>query len=105
MNCATLISASLAAAFFVLTVGPVVPAADPAPKKFMVYVGTYTGEKKSEGIYRMELDLATGALLRLMVGIRIGQARARASYPSIAFSPYLANHVNPLVQGSRLTST
>ncbi len=31
-------------------------------KKFMVYVGTYTNDKKSEGIYRMELDLATGKL-------------------------------------------
>jgi 6-phosphogluconolactonase len=36
--------------------------ADQAPKKFMVYVGTYTGAKKSEGIYRMELDLDTGKL-------------------------------------------
>ena len=37
-------------------------AADKAPTKFMVYVGTYTSPKKSEGIYRMELDLATGKL-------------------------------------------
>ena len=37
-------------------------AEDPAPKKFMVYVGTYTSPKKSQGIYRMELDLATGKL-------------------------------------------
>jgi 6-phosphogluconolactonase len=36
-------------------------AEDKAPEKFMVYVGTYTGGK-SEGIYRMELDLATGKL-------------------------------------------
>ena len=28
----------------------------------MVYVGTYTSPKKSQGIYRMELDLATGKL-------------------------------------------
>jgi 6-phosphogluconolactonase len=59
---ATLVSASLATLYFVLAVGPVVLAAEQAPKKFMVYVGTYTGDTKSEGIYRMELDLATGAL-------------------------------------------
>ena len=41
---------------------PVTGAGDEAPKKFMVYVGTYTADKKSEGIYRMELDLASGKL-------------------------------------------
>src|SRR5262249_24353928 len=40
-------------------------AAEEAPKKMMVYFGTYTGQAKapkSEGIYRAELDLATGKL-------------------------------------------
>jgi 6-phosphogluconolactonase len=37
-------------------------AAEPAPGKFLVYVGTYTDGSKSEGIYRMELDLQTGKL-------------------------------------------
>jgi 6-phosphogluconolactonase len=40
-------------------------AAEEAPKKLMVYFGTYTGQPKgpkSEGIYRAELDLATGKL-------------------------------------------
>jgi 6-phosphogluconolactonase len=36
--------------------------AEEAPSKFLVYVGTYTEGSKSEGIYRMELDLATGKL-------------------------------------------
>jgi 6-phosphogluconolactonase len=45
-----------------LLVLPVAQAAEEAPKKYMVYVGTYTSPKKSEGIYRMELDLATGKL-------------------------------------------
>jgi 6-phosphogluconolactonase len=38
--------------------------ADEAPKagKLRFYVGTYTGGTKSKGIYRCELDLATGAL-------------------------------------------
>lgn len=37
-------------------------AEDKAPKKLMVYVGTYTDAKRSQGIYRMELDLETGKL-------------------------------------------
>ena len=45
-----------------LLVLPATRAEDEAPKKFMVYVGTYTSPKKSQGIYRMELDLATGKL-------------------------------------------
>lgn len=36
-------------------------AADPEPEKLWVYVGTYTGNN-SKGIYRYELDLATGKL-------------------------------------------
>jgi 6-phosphogluconolactonase len=36
--------------------------ADEAPKMLLVYVGTYTEGTKSQGIYRMELDLATGKL-------------------------------------------
>ena len=47
-----------------LAAGEVLPtlAADPAkPDKLWVYFGTYTG-KKSKGIYRSELDLATGKL-------------------------------------------
>ncbi|MFM7152377.1 MAG: lactonase family protein [Gemmataceae bacterium] len=32
------------------------------PEKLLVYVGTYTRGTKSEGIYRMELDLTTGKL-------------------------------------------
>src|SRR5262245_13212278 len=31
------------------------------PKKYRVYIGTYTG-KNSKGIYRCDLDLATGKL-------------------------------------------
>src|SRR5262245_10767413 len=37
-------------------------AEEKGPKKLMVYFGTYTGDKKSEGIYRSELDLETGKL-------------------------------------------
>jgi 6-phosphogluconolactonase len=41
---------------------PATRAEEAAPKKYMVYIGTYTSPKKSQGIYRMELDLATGKL-------------------------------------------
>jgi 6-phosphogluconolactonase len=37
-----------------------VTAADEAPSKFMVYIGTYTRGTKSEGIYRFLFDPATG---------------------------------------------
>jgi 6-phosphogluconolactonase len=53
---------SLAACLLALAYLPATRAEDPAPKKFMVYVGTYTSDKKSEGIYRMEFDPATGKL-------------------------------------------
>src|SRR4051794_30324844 len=52
----------LVAGLLGLAAAPAGAADDSAPKTFMVYVGTYTGAKKSEGIYRMELDLATGKL-------------------------------------------
>jgi 6-phosphogluconolactonase len=47
-----------------LLLASMVPAADkePAPEKLWVYIGTYTEEKKSKGIYLLELDLATGKL-------------------------------------------
>jgi 6-phosphogluconolactonase len=41
---------------------PSARAADAAPTKLWVYVGTYTQGTKSKGIYRYDLDLATGKL-------------------------------------------
>ena len=60
MNRCRLVGLTLAAC---LTVLPVLRGEDreKTPKKFMVYFGTYTGGK-SKGIYRSELDLATGKL-------------------------------------------
>ncbi len=57
-----LIVAGLSACLFGLAGPSPAQAGDKAPTKFMVYVGTYTSPKKSQGIYRMELDLATGKL-------------------------------------------
>jgi 6-phosphogluconolactonase len=62
MTRARLVVAGLAACLFGLATLPGTRAGNPAPKKYLVYVGTYTNDKKSEGIYRMELDLASGKL-------------------------------------------
>ncbi len=59
---ARLIVAASFACLFCFGVLPASRAEVAAPKKYLVYVGTYTSDKKSEGIYRMELDLATGKL-------------------------------------------
>jgi 6-phosphogluconolactonase len=45
-----------------LTTCLALPAGEKKPEKFTVYVGTYTRGTKSEGIYRMDLDVATGKL-------------------------------------------
>lgn len=39
-----------------------VAAGEKKPAKFTVYVGTYTQAGKSQGVYRMDLDVATGKL-------------------------------------------
>jgi hypothetical protein len=44
------IVAGLAGCLLCFAVWPAVGAEDKAPKKFMVYVGTYTDDNKSEGI-------------------------------------------------------
>ncbi len=53
----------LVTSFAVFALLPLLPAADDKkPEKFRVYVGTYTRGTRSEGIYRTDLDLATGKL-------------------------------------------
>ncbi len=61
MTRARLLVAGLTLCLLALAVAPATPAEDRA-SKYLVYVGTYTSDRKSEGIYRMELDLATGKL-------------------------------------------
>jgi 6-phosphogluconolactonase len=71
---------SLLASCFVLALGASVFAAA-STGKVTVYVGTYTGGE-SNGIYRLELDLATGAL-------------APVGEPTVTVSPsFLAFHPN-----------
>ena len=48
----------------------------------LAYVGTYTTDRRSDGIYRLRLDLASGAL-------RLDGLAARSTNPS-----YLALHPN-----------
>jgi len=62
MNRAPLLVAGLVGCLLSLATLPAAPAEVSPRRKFMVYVGTYTNDKKSEGIYRMELDPATGKL-------------------------------------------
>lgn len=61
---------------------------DSAPKKLMVYFGTYTGQKtgpKSEGIYRSTLDLATGTLSKPVLAGKAVNPSFLAIHPSRKF--------------------
>jgi 6-phosphogluconolactonase len=77
--------AGLAACLLSLAFLPVTRAADPAPKKFMVYVGTYTSDKKSDGIYRMEFDPATGKLSAPKLAAKTVNPSFLAIHPSGKF--------------------
>jgi 6-phosphogluconolactonase len=56
--------------------------AEEAPKKFMVYIGTYTRGTTSQGIYRMELDLATGQLSEPKLAGKITNPSFLAIHPT-----------------------
>jgi 6-phosphogluconolactonase len=56
-----LVALACAACLGLAALLPASRAEDKTPRTFMVYFGTYTG-KNSEGIYRCELDVATGKL-------------------------------------------
>src|SRR5262245_44516832 len=53
----------------------------PQSGKVAVYVGTYTGPK-SEGIYRFELDLATGAASAPTVAAKVTNPSFLAIHPN-----------------------
>ena len=85
----------LALAGLAVLIAAPAPSADPKaekPEKFWVFVGTYTG-KKSKGIYRAEMDAATGKLSNV-------EAAAETSNPSfLAIDPknrflFAANEVS-----------
>src|SRR5262245_11298751 len=69
-----------------LLAGLAASAEEKAPEKFMVYVGTYTGGKGgSEGIYRLELDLATGKLSEPALAARTANPSFLAVHPTGKF--------------------
>ncbi|MFO0879198.1 MAG: lactonase family protein [Gemmataceae bacterium] len=60
-------------------------AEDGKPGKLTVYVGTYTRGTKSEGIYRMELDLASGKLSEPVVAGKTDNPSFLAIHPTGKF--------------------
>jgi 6-phosphogluconolactonase len=92
-------SALLAALLAGLAVPLAGLAEEKAPAKFMVYVGTYTGGKgKSEGIYRLELDLATGKLSAPALAAKTINPSFLAIHPTGKFL-FAVGEFGPKVQG------
>src|SRR5947207_965100 len=54
------------------------------PKKMWIYIGTYTGPK-SKGIYRLELDPATGKLTPAGLAAEVNSPSFLAVHPSRRF--------------------
>lgn len=76
-----------ALAFVFLLAGPlwtVAPAQDTRTDRFWVYLGTYTG-KNSKGIYRCELDTATGKLSAPVLAAEVTNPSFLAIDPSQRF--------------------
>jgi 6-phosphogluconolactonase len=71
----------------------IVLSGEEAPKKFLVYAGTYTVGTKSQGIYRMELDLATGKLSEPVIAGRTLNPSFLAIHPSGKYV-YAVNEVS-----------
>jgi len=59
-------------------------AADP-PQAYLVYVGTYTGSSKSQGIYTLKLDMKTGKLTPVGVTSGVVNPSFLAIHPSGKF--------------------
>src|SRR5262249_48029649 len=61
---------------------------EPKPDKLWVFIGTYTGgkdDKASKGIYRYELDLATGKLTGKALAAEVKSPSCLAVHPSRKF--------------------
>jgi 6-phosphogluconolactonase len=84
----------LVAGLFVLSLSAgVVSSGEESPKKFLVYAGTCTAGTKSQGIYRMELDLATGKLSEPVIAGRTLNPSFLAIHPSGKYL-YAVNEVS-----------
>ncbi|HEV3119525.1 MAG TPA: lactonase family protein [Gemmataceae bacterium] len=75
---------ALFAPLFFLSVAARAPADQARPEKMWVFVGTYTG-KASKGIYRCELDLATGKLSDPVVAAEVVSPSFLAIHPNHRF--------------------
>lgn len=64
---------------FMVTVAAAVPAVD-APASWQLYIGTYTGGE-SEGIYKLQLDTATGKLENLGLAVKVENPSFLAVHP------------------------
>ena len=56
-----------------------------APQAVRVYVGTYTNNAKSKGIYQVRLDLATGALSEPELAGEVANPSFLAIHPTCKF--------------------
>jgi 6-phosphogluconolactonase len=84
----------LIACLILLAVASPILAQGAAPKKVDVYIGTYTGPK-SKGIYRCELDLATGKLTAPELAVEVVSPSFLALHPSEKFV-YSVNEISNL---------
>jgi 6-phosphogluconolactonase len=75
---------TLAAAALAATASPPTAGPDGKSGKFWVFVGTYTA-KNSKGIYRLQLDAATGKLTDLELAAEVVQPSFLAIHPSQRF--------------------
>jgi 6-phosphogluconolactonase len=89
------VPALFAPAFFPVLAGPE-PARvqqDKNPDKLWVFVGTYTRNTKSKGIYRSELDVATGKLAEPVLAAESDNPSFLAVHPSREFL-YAVNEIS-----------
>jgi 6-phosphogluconolactonase len=68
-----------------VTLGAAATAADTAGGKFWVFVGTYTRANGSKGIYRCELDTATGKLSAPQLAVEARNPSFLAIHPTAKF--------------------
>ncbi len=68
--------------FAVTTCLGMTPGSAAEPEKFWVFVGTYTGRTQSKGIYRMELDTATGKLSEPALAAELDNPSFLAVHPT-----------------------
>src|SRR5689334_22355071 len=74
-----------ATALVAVTLGAAATAADAAGGKFWVFVGTYTKANGSKGIYRCELDAASGKLSAPQLAAEARSPSFLAIHPSGKF--------------------